>query len=33
MSKWKGILIWAGIVVLVGGVYLWFFWSSKPLAR
>ena len=25
MPKWKRILIWAGIVVLVGGVYLWFF--------
>jgi hypothetical protein len=25
MSRWKRILIWAGIVVVVGGVYLWFF--------
>jgi len=25
MSKWKRILIWLAIVVVVGGVYLWFF--------
>ncbi len=25
MSRWKRILIWAGIVVSVGGVYLWLF--------
>lgn len=25
MSRWKRILIWAGIAVLLGGVYLWFF--------
>jgi hypothetical protein len=25
MSRWKRILIWAGIVVFVCGVYLWFF--------
>lgn len=25
MSKWKRILIWAGIVAFVGGVYLWLF--------
>lgn len=25
MSRWKRILIWAGIIVFVGGVYLWFF--------
>jgi len=25
VSKWKRILLWAGVVVLVGGVYLWFF--------
>jgi len=25
MSRWKRILIWAGIIVFVGGMYLWFF--------
>jgi len=25
MSRWKRILIWAGVVVFVGGVYLWLF--------
>jgi hypothetical protein len=25
MSRWKRILIWAGIIVFGGGVYLWFF--------
>jgi len=25
MSKWKRILIWVGIIVFVGGVYLWLF--------
>lgn len=25
MSRWKRILIWAGIIVFVGGVYLWLF--------
>jgi hypothetical protein len=25
MSRWKRILIWTGIIVFVGGVYLWFF--------
>lgn len=25
MSRWKRILMWLGIVVVVGGIYLWFF--------
>lgn len=25
MSRWKRIAIWAGIIVFVGGVYVWFF--------
>jgi hypothetical protein len=25
MTKWKRILIWVGIVVFIGGIYLWFF--------
>jgi hypothetical protein len=25
MFRWKRMLIWAGIIVLVGGVYVWFF--------
>jgi hypothetical protein len=25
MSKWKRILVWAGVVVVLAGLYLWFF--------